>query len=155
MNHFLKKEEIETRDHSRVYDITSPIEKAIEESKIKNGHILIQPLHTTVGIYLNEGEPRLLEDLVIQLNKRAPQTKGAYLHDDIDKREDDCPDDEPENGHSHIKATFYSNPSLALVLYNEKLQIGKYQRILFAEFDGPCPRKHKNKRQYLISIIGE
>jgi len=153
MRHFLKKEEIETNQHTQLYDITSVIENIVGDSKINNGHVLIQPLHTTVGIYINEGELRLLEDMVIQLNQRVPEGIGKYLHDDLAKR--DCPPDEPLNGHSHIKAAFYSNPSVSLVLFDGRLQIGKYQRILFAEFDGPCPRKHKEKRQYLVSIVGE
>lgn len=153
MRHFLKKEEIKTKEHTKIYDITPSIEKIVEESEFKEGHVLVQPRHTTTGIYLNEGEKFLFEDLIRHLSSRAPQIKGEYRHDNIAER--DCSDDEPENGHSHIKATLYSNPSLSLVLSEGKLQIGKYQRILFAEFDGPCPRNHKEKRQYLISIIGE
>ncbi len=153
LKHFIKKEETETKEHTRIYDITPSVEKLVEESKLKEGHVLIQPLHTTVGIYLNEGERFLFEDLIRHLNDQSPQIKGRYRHDNIAER--DCPGDEPENGHSHIKATLYSNPSLSLILSCGKLQIGTYQRILFAEFDGPCPREHKEKRQYLVSIIGE
>ena len=155
MKHFLKKEEIKTSEHTEVYDITPIVKKSIENSGFLQGHILIQPMHTTVGIYLNENEERLLCDIKINLERVAPQIRGRYLHDDIEKRKDMCPDDEPINGHSHIKSALYSNPSLSLILSEGKLQIGTYQRILFAEFDGPCPRKHKSKRTILISIIGE
>ena len=48
-----------------------------------------------------------------------------------------------------------SYPSLSLIIFGGKLQMGKYQRILMSEFDGPCPRKHKSKRRYAISIIGD
>jgi thiamine phosphate synthase YjbQ (UPF0047 family) len=77
------------------------------------------------------------------------------MHDDIELRKDNCPVDEPVNGHSHIRAACYSNPSLSLILHKGKIQLGTYQRILFAEFDGPCPRKHKSVRKYLVSVIGE
>jgi secondary thiamine-phosphate synthase enzyme len=153
MKHFMKKEGLETREHSKIYDITPSVERLVKESGFREGHILVQPMHTTTGVYLNEGERFLFEDLISHLNNQAPKVKGRYRHDNIPER--DCPDDEPENGHSHIKATLYSNPSLSLVLSKGKLQVGKYQRILFAEFDGPCPRKHKEKRQYLVSIIGD
>ena len=153
MKYFLRENEISTNKTTEIYDITETVGESVRESGIRNGHVLIQPLHTTVGIFLNENEPRLFEDLVIHLSEKAPQIRGRYLHDDIAER--DCPPDEPLNGHSHIKAALYSNPSLSLVLYERKLVIGEYQRILFAEFDGPCPRKHKNKRKYLTSIIGE
>jgi len=149
----LKKGEIVTGDSTKIYDITKDIKKIVENSEVKNGQIIIQPLHTTAGVYLNEGEERLLQDFIIYLSRKVPQIKGRYLHDDLDKR--DCPKDEPLNGHSHIKSALYSNSSLSLILSKGKLQLGKYQRILFAEFDGPCPRKHKSKREYIVSIIGE
>lgn len=137
---------------TEIHDLTDEIINYTLESQIKNGHILIQPMHTTVGIYLNEGESRLIQDFVREINYRVP-LKGEYLHDDIEKRKD-CPPDEPINCHSHLKSAFFSNPSLSLIIFGGKLQIGKYQRILFSEFDGPCPRKYKTKRRYAISIIG-
>ncbi len=152
MKHYLKKGELVTTKTTCIYNITEIVKKYIEESKIKNGHIIIQPLHTTASIFLNEKEKRLIKDLINHLIKQVPKS-AKYLHDDIEKR--NCPPDEPLNCHSHIKATLYSNPSLSLILYKGKLQLGKYQKILFAEFDGPCPRKHKQKRQYLVSVMGE
>jgi secondary thiamine-phosphate synthase enzyme len=152
MRHFVKKEVIKTREHTQIHDITERVIEVVENSGMKEGHMVIQPLHTTVGIYLNESEERLHKDMIMHLGNNAPQLKGRYLHDDISQR--DCPDDEPENGHSHIKSAFYSNPSLSLVLIGGKLQLGTYQRVLFAEFDGPCPRKHKSARSYLVSILG-
>ena len=142
-----------TKESTRIYDITEEIRRLVESSGIKNGNVVIQSLHTTVGIYLNEGEERLLNDFIIHLSRKVPQIKGRYLHDDIEKR--NCPKDEPLNGHSHIKSALYSNASLCLILFKGEIQLGKYQKILFAEFDGPCPRKHKEKRNYLVSIIGE
>ena len=133
-------------------DITDNIKRITRISGITNGHILIQPMHTTVGIFLNEAEERLKKDFAHYISEKIP--RGKYLHDDIEERKD-CPPDEPINGHSHIKAAYYSNPSLSLILYRGKLQLGTYQRIFFAEFDGPCPRKHKGVRRYLVSIIGD
>lgn len=142
-----------TGELTEMRDLTDEIINYVLESKIRNGHILIQPMHTTVGIYLNEAEPRLLRDFVREIKKRVP-IEGDYLHDDIDKRLD-CPPDEPINCHAHLKSAFFSNPSLSMVIFGGELQMGKYQRILFGEFDGPCPRKHKTRRKYAVSIIGE
>ncbi len=154
MKYFVKEGNLQTEAEDKFYDITEEIQKFVDESGIQNGHILIQPLHTTVGIFLNEGEERLLKDFVNYLSKQA--IKGDnYMHDDIELRKDNCPPDEPVNGHSHMRAACYSNPSLSLILHKGKIQLGTYQRILFAEFDGPCPRKHKSVRKYLVSVIGE
>ncbi len=152
MKYYLKKSELTSEKPTDIYDITKNIEEHARNSEIRNGHVLIQPLHTTVGIFLNENEKGLFNDLSIYLSKNIPE-KNGYLHDDLENRI--CPPDEPLNGHSHIKASLYSNPSLSLIMSESKLQLGKYQRILFAEFDGPCPRKHKDVRKYLVSIIGE
>ncbi len=153
MKHFIKQMDIGTDKHSKFYDITDEIIKRVAESKISEGHVMIQSLHTTCGLYINEGEERLLEDFILYLNRQAPEGNDFYLHDNIAER--DCPDDEPKNGHSHIKAALYSNNAISLILNNEKLQLGQYQRIIFAEFDGPCPRKHKSKRNIIISVLGE
>ncbi len=152
MKCYLKEGELATDESTDIYDITKDIEEHIRSSEIKNGHVLIQPLHTTVGIFLNENEEGLFRDLDLYLSKNVPERNG-YFHDDLEKRV--CPLDEPLNGHSHIKASLYSNPSLSLIVSENELQLGRYQRILFAEFDGPCPRKHKDIRRYLVSIIGE
>lgn len=154
MKHFLEEASLKTKETDKLYDITENINKYVKKSGIEYGHLLIQPMHTTTGIFLNEGEERLLQDFIDFLSEKAPKNKG-YKHDDIELRKDNCPPDEPVNGHSHMRAGCYSNPSLSLILHNGKIQLGTYQRILFAEFDGPCPRKHKSKRKYLVSIIGE
>ena len=153
MRHYLKKGELITQRSDKFYDITDEIKTFVVESEIREGHILIQPLHTTLGVYLNENEKFLLDDFITYLSMQVPR-EGNYGHDNIEKRMD-CPKDEPKNGSSHLKSAFYSNPSLSLVLSNGELCIGQWQRIFIAEFDGPCPRKHKGKRQYLTSIIGE
>ena len=104
---------------------------------------------------MNEFEKRLIKyDLKIELSREYPLVIGRYKHDDIHKRKG-CPEDEPMNAHSPLKSMFCSNPSLSLILHERSLLIGKYQRIIFAEFDGPCPRKHKDSRKYFVSILGE
>jgi len=152
MRCFFRVGDLVTRDLTEVHDLTDEIINYVAESRIKNGHVLIQPMHTTVGIWLNEGEPRLVRDFKKGVDERVP-FEGNYFHDDIDKRLD-CPPDEPINCHAHLKSAFLSNPSLSLVVFGGKLQLGRYQRILFGEFDGPCPRKHKTRRKWIISIIG-
>lgn len=153
MRHYLKKEELPRTKESYIYDITHSVESIVKDSKISDGHILVQPRHATMGIYLNESEEMLFQDLITFLNKQAPRGKELYLHDNLKER--DCPANEPLNGHSHIKSVLFSNPSVSLIIHNKELQLGTYQRVLLAEFDGPCPRVNKTKRSYLVSIMGE
>ncbi|MBR9706433.1 YjbQ family protein [Candidatus Pacearchaeota archaeon] len=148
-----KTEEIKTGSDVRIYDITDKINAAVKKSGLENGLVCVQSMHATAGIYVNENEEFLLNDFILYLNRSAPQGKRFYMHDEISERKD-CPPDEPKNGHSHMMATFYSQPSVNLIFENKGLSLGKYQSVFFAEFDGPCPRKHKGKRKYKIGLLG-
>ena len=61
MGYYFWEYEINTGNGIEFYDITDNVKKSVLESKISEGHILIQPMHTTVGIYLNEFEKRLIK----------------------------------------------------------------------------------------------
>lgn len=149
------RKELKLRTHKRneIYDVTDRINEIIKESEIEEGIVLIQSKHATTGFVVNENEPNALEDIVTYLEKQAPFNDG-YKHDNPELRKD-CPEDEPINCDSHIKVTCYSNSSITWSVHEGKLELGRYQRVLFQEFDGPCPRKHKTMRKYLVKIIGE
>ena len=144
---------LRTKKRSEIYDITDSINKVIKKSGIEEGIVLIQAKHTTTGIVVNENEPNALEDIIEYLEKQAPFNNG-YRHDDPSLRKD-CPEDEPINCDSHIKVSCYSQSSISWSVHKKELELGRYQRVLFQEFDGPCPRKHKTMRKYLVKIIGE
>ena len=150
---YYKEIKINTQKKIEFLDITKIVEENVKKSGMKNGHVLIQTMHTTIGLFVNENEKGLLKDLIVHLLEKAPEIQEKYFHDDLEKRI--CPVDEPINAHSHIKAALYSNPTLSLILFKGKWKLGRYQRIFFAEFDGPCPRNHKDVRMYIISIMGE
>ena len=150
MRCFFRMSDLATGNLIEMRDITDEIINYIRESQIKNGHILIQPMHTTVGIYLNEGSSNL--NLVKEIDLRFFFEHGCLPNNKDNKR--DCSTNELFNHHAYLKSMFFSNPNLSLIIFGGKLQIGEGQRILFAEFDGPCPRDHKDRRRYVISIIG-
>jgi len=143
--------ELKTEHEAEFIDITAKINSALAEMKTNTGIVLIQTLNTTTALYVNEDEKYLFEDLEKHLQEKAP--KGGYKHDQIALR--DCPEDEPLNGHAHIKASFYGSPSVTLAYDNGSITIGKWQRVLFAEYDGPCPRDNKDVRKILVRAIGE
>ncbi len=152
LSQFFERIEIKTDKHTKLCDITNDIAGIIERSGIREGNIIIQSNHTTAGLLLNEYENGLLKDFENFLDRHAPRLNG-YVHDDILKRKN-CPEDEPINAHSHIKSALFTNPSVSLVLHDGRLQLGRWQRIIFCEFDGPCPRKNKDKRSCSVQIIG-
>jgi secondary thiamine-phosphate synthase enzyme len=128
-------------------DITEKIQKKIKASKIKNGVINIQSLHTTMAVIVNEAEPLLIEDMKILLEKLAPRTY-KYMHDNFEIRTVNMNDDESANGHSHNKALHLPTSTMLNVL-ESTLQLGTWQRVFAIELDCSRPRK------IALQIIGE
>lgn len=129
------------------FDITDEVNNFVKESKINNGLINVQILHTSAALILNENEPLLLEDMKRNLEQTAPQS-DAYQHDDFTKRKVDMREDECINGHSHCKA-IHLLANVTLNLIDGKLQLGHWQRIMLVELDYGRPRKIQ------VQIIGE
>lgn len=120
----MKAIEVKTRQRAEIIDITAEVEKKLEG----DGVALIFTPHTTASIILNEAESRLLEDIIVTLEKIVP-SNARYKHNEIDN-----------NADAHIKASLLGN-SVFLPFKDGKLQIGTWQRVLFVEFDGPRMRK--------------
>lgn len=138
---------LKTKKSFQFFDLTEKIKKIVKKSKIKNGILLIQTLHTTTALILNEKEPLLLKDFQEILEKLFPRNK-KYNHDDFSKRKVNLCLRKCANGHAHCKAIFLQ-PSLVLNVKDAKPILGKWQRILFLELGGP------RERNIQLQILGE
>lgn len=121
------KLKIETSKRIELVDITSEIQEEVRKSEIPEGICLISTRHTTAGIIVNENESGLKEDILNLLDKLVP-TSAGYRHDRIDN-----------NADSHLRAVLLG-ASEALPILEGKLELGTWQRIFFAEMDGPRNR---------------
>ncbi|AKB82027.1 secondary thiamine-phosphate synthase enzyme [Methanosarcina barkeri 3] len=121
------KLKIDTSKRIELVDITSQVQEEIRKSEISEGICLISTRHTTAGIIINENENGLKDDILNLLNKLVPADAG-YRHDRIDN-----------NADSHLKAVLLG-ASEALPVSEGKLELGTWQRIFFAEMDGPRSR---------------
>jgi secondary thiamine-phosphate synthase enzyme len=130
---------IDTEKSLDFIDITDKIKSFIEEINITDGLVNIQSMHTTAMLLLNENEPLLIKDIKKNLESIAPK-KGDYNHDNFDVRTVNMCDDECANGHAHCKAV-YLTPTNTINLLNNKLQLGKWQRVFLLELDRARPRK--------------
>ena len=137
--------ELETGDGISLHDITSNLDDAITKSGINNGFLTVTSQHTTTAIAINEYEERLLDDIKDFFARIVP-ADARYRHNDIHLR--DCPDDEPENAHSHIMAILLSSSEVIPVL-NGELQLGQWQSVILCELDGP------RRRQVTVQVMGE
>lgn len=139
--------EYQTKQELDFIDITEAVLDFVRESKIQNGLVNIQSLHTTAALMLNENEPLLTADLKKNLEKTAPKSE-TYRHDNLQERTVNVCADECINGHAHCKA-IHLPANLTLNLIDGKIQLGQWQRIFFIELDRPRARKVQ------IQIIGE
>ena len=127
-------------------DITEEVEHFVRESKIKDGLVNVQILHTSAALIVNENEPLLWEDFKSHLEKTASR-ESECQHDNLNKRTVNLCADECINGHSHCKA-IHLLVSATLNLIKGKVQLGKWQRIIFVELD------RARERRIQIQIIG-
>lgn len=137
---------IDTSLPTQFIDLTDEVERLVAESGIDTGLANIQSLHTTTAIIVNEREPLLLTDVAAMLDSLAPRS-AAYAHDNVSLRTVNCVLGERPNGHSHCQA-FLLGPSICLNVIDGRLQLGRWQRVLMAELDGP------RRREITVLVLG-
>jgi len=133
---------LSSAERTEVSDITKLVRDAIRHFPVSAGIALINTLHTTCALFINEFQGALINDLKA-LGERLVPERGGYKHDD--PRFSDC---ERGNAHAHLRAALLGR-SIAIGLNDGDLTLGRFQSIIFAEFDGP------RKREVAIQVIGE
>lgn len=141
---------LEDVDFFSITDFTDDSHQWVLESKIQNGLLTVQSMHTTCVVSMNElDEPCLLGDLTVQLRESVPKTK-SYLHNSGIRTKNLCEDDDKcdRNADAHIKASLYGSASQTVIIRDGKPLFGKWQRLCFIDFDGP------RDRRVMVQIIG-
>jgi secondary thiamine-phosphate synthase enzyme len=129
--------EVRTGTRVEVVDLTERVEAAVHRSGIQEGLAFLQTLHTTTALVVNENEPLLQEDWGALLERLAP-AGGGYAHNELHRRPDVGVDESP-NGDSHCRALLLGH-SATLALAGGRLRLGRWQRLLLIELDGPRDR---------------
>lgn len=124
---------IDTDRKVQLFDLTDEVRRFLEESGVVNGMGAVSTLHTTTGVFFTEVQDALWEDVDAFLRKLVDDRIG-YKHND--PRFSDC---ERANAAAHLRAILLGG-SLALQVEEGRLVLGQFQRIIFAELDGPRPR---------------
>jgi|TARA_Y100000310_G_scaffold332936_1_gene409495 secondary thiamine-phosphate synthase enzyme len=117
-------------------NITSKIEEILKKSEIKDGIVLINPMHITASVFINDAESGLIQDFKEWLEKLAPK-KFDYHHHQTGE----------DNGFSHLWRTIMGRET-TVAITNGELDFGPWEQIFYGEFDG-----QRNKK-ILIKIIG-
>jgi secondary thiamine-phosphate synthase enzyme len=135
------KEELwfNTKTRRDYIHITPVVEKVLKKSGIMEGLCLVNAMHITASVYINDNESGLLQDYDDFLEKLAPhEPVSKYRHNRTGE----------DNGDAHIKRQFMGREVVVAITGGE-LDLGTWERIFYAEFDG------RRKKRVLVKIIGE
>ena len=128
---------LSTSKKQELIDITPRINTIIKKSKVENGICNVFAAHATAAIIINENyDPNICLDLLDALDKLVPS--GVWRHDRIDG-----------NADSHIKSAILG-PSETIPIKDGKLDLGRWQALMFAELDGP-----RNNRKIIVTVMGD
>jgi secondary thiamine-phosphate synthase enzyme len=126
-----------TKTRRAYVHITPQTEAFVSKSGVAEGMVLVSAMHITAGVYVNDNEPGLIEDIAEWLDKLAP-SNPAYRHHQTGE----------DNGDAHLKALLIHHEVIVPITAG-KLDLGPWQRIFYAEFDG------KRDKRIVVKIMGE
>jgi len=126
-----------TRNHREYVHITPQVEEIVRRSGIRDGMVLVSAMHITAGVYVNDHEDGLIHDIDEWLEKLAPFCSD-YRHHQTGE----------DNGDSHLKALLIHH-EVILPLTAGKLDLGTWQRVFYAEFDG------QRSKRVIVKVMGE
>lgn len=128
---------LRTQARRQFIDVTELVAERVRRSGIRDGLVSVQTHHTTTAVVVNENEPLLLGDFDRLLDRLSPADLG-YDHDDLARRSEVTADERP-NGASHCRSLLLGTGQ-TLHVAGGALQIGRWQRLLLVELDGPRSR---------------
>lgn len=126
-----------TRNHRHYENITLQVENALKKSGIQDGMILVSAMHITAGVWVNDAEDGLLEDIDEWLEKLAPFREDYHHHQTGET-----------NGDSHLKSLLVHHQVIVPVTKG-RLDFGPWQQVYYAEFDG------QRAKRVIIKVMGE
>lgn len=127
-----------TKDRQEFINITPQVEKAVRTSRITEGLCLVNAMHITASVFINDDENGLHRDFSSWLEQLAPYGRALYRHNASGE----------DNGDAHLKRTIMGREVVVAVTAG-KLDFGPWEQIFYGEFDG------KRAKRVLIKIIGE
>ena len=138
MKSFRKELTFHTPTRRALLNITSEVESALAESGIREGLCLVNAMHITASVFINDDESGLHEDFEKWLEKLAPEKPHSqYRHNGAE-----------DNADAHLKRTLMGREVVVAVTAG-RLDFGPWERIFYGEFDGKRPKRA------LIKILGE
>ncbi len=126
-----------TKKRREYINITHEVEEAVVKSGVKEGMVLVSAMHITAGVYVNDAESGLIQDIDEWLEKLAPYNPN-YKHHRTGE----------DNGDAHLKSLLIHH-EVIVPITDGHLDLGPWQQIYYAEFDG------QRKKRVIIKVMGE
>lgn len=127
----------ETKKKREYVNITDEVEGLVKKSGIEDGMTLVSAMHITAGIYVNDAESGLIQDIDDWLQKLAPEGQD-YRHHRTGET----------NGDAHLKNLLIGHQVL-LPITKGRLDLGPWQQVYYAEFDG------KRRKRIVVKVMGK
>ena len=138
MESYRKELWFEASRRRELINITSDIDQCLEESGIKEGLVLVNAMHITASVFINDDESGLHSDFEKWLEKLAPEKPySQYRHNGFE-----------DNADAHLKRTIMGR-EVVVAITEGKLDLGPWEQVFYGEFDG------MRKKRVLVKIIGE
>ena len=127
----------ETKSRRELVRITDEVARVVEKSGIREGMVLVSAMHITAGVFVNDDEPGLFEDIWEWLQRLAPEGPD-YRHHRTGE----------DNGDAHLKSLLVHHQAIVPIT-SGKLDLGPWQQIFYAEFDG------QRRKRLVVKAMGE
>ena len=126
-----------TKNRIEFINITNKVEATVKKSKVKEGFVLVNAMHITASVYINDAENGLIRDFKEWLNKLVDINKD-YRHNLTGE----------DNAYAHLMRTIMGR-EVVVAITDGKLDFGPWEQIYYAEFDG------MRKKRVMVKVIGE
>jgi secondary thiamine-phosphate synthase enzyme len=126
-----------TKTHRDYINLTREVEEIVHKSGVKEGIVLVSAMHITAGVYVNDAESGIIEDIDQWLEKLAPFDINYHHHRTGET-----------NGDSHLKSILIHH-EVIVPITNSRLDFGPWQQIYYAEFDG------QRRKRVIVKVMGE
>ncbi|HJU04563.1 MAG TPA: secondary thiamine-phosphate synthase enzyme YjbQ [Nitrospiraceae bacterium] len=137
MKSFREELWFETKTRRAYINITPQVEAVVQKSGVREGLVLVNAMHISASVYINDDEPGLLKDYDSFLERLAPQ-HGTYHHNDTGE----------DNGDAHIKRQIMGR-EVVVAVTDGRLDFGPWEQIFYGEFDG------RRRKRVLVKVLGE
>jgi secondary thiamine-phosphate synthase enzyme len=119
-------------------NITPQVRKVVEESGVKEGIVLVNAMHISASVFINDDESGLHQDFEKWLEGLAPYSPESYLHNRTGE----------DNADAHLKRQIMGR-EVVVAITNGRLDFGPWEQIFYGEFDG------QRQKRVLVKVLGE